>query len=251
MTKRVSYKDLYNMRKKAGILDDIKAGAGRAVDAIGKQWNKNPYLRVGTGALAGAGLGGLVGGKTGAGIGAVIGGTGGYFAHGDEQVEPGFWDKYGTPIATGGTAVGATGVTLLLAKLLAGRRKRLTYTSPLLLEAGKSTPLLGPGRASSAFKAPTSNIPIIPGGSQALSLPAPKLLPAPSEIVEPASNGVSHFVKNMTNAQKRQYVRRISKSKNINRDKALFDALGNGKKGGRLTPQQRRLLNVRKYKEQR
>lgn len=115
MNKRIGYKDLYNMYKKAGILDDIKAGAGKAFDAVGKEWNKNPYLRTGVGALTGAGLGGLVGGKYGAGIGAVLGGTGGYFAHGDEEAaQPGLYDT-GNAIALGATLpVGAVTAAALL-----------------------------------------------------------------------------------------------------------------------------------------
>ena len=117
MNKRIGYKDLYNMYKKAGILDDIKAGAGKAFDAVGKEWNKNPYLRTGVGALTGAGLGGLVGGKTGAGIGALLGGTGGYLAHGDQeaaQEQPGLYNTGNALVLGGALPVGAVTAAALL-----------------------------------------------------------------------------------------------------------------------------------------
>lgn len=134
MNKRIGYRDLYSMYKKAGIVDDLKAAAGN----IGKEWNRNPYLRTGVGALTGAGLGGLVGGKTGAGIGAVLGGTGGYLAHGDEEVEPGFWDKYGTGLMTaGGIGVGS-GATIALMRLAKANPRALRVLRVMVHNAGKA-----------------------------------------------------------------------------------------------------------------
>lgn len=132
MQKKVSYKQVYQLYKKADLWNDVKAGANKAFDSVSKQWNKNPYLRAGIGALGLGTVGGLLGGRTGALLGALAGGTGAYFLKGQQAAKPSIYQNMGK-LWAGGTGVGLTGLSLYALSRLLGRNKRLSTKAPQLL----------------------------------------------------------------------------------------------------------------------